>query len=103
MAQQARTSSRIPEFASREEEAAFWDTHDTTDFEDEWEPVEVEVVKPLRHGLTVSFEGTDFHRLVAFAKACGIGPGALARTWVLDALALAEAAGSDEPDGAAVG
>jgi len=24
--------SRIPEFANLEEEAAFWDTHDTTDF-----------------------------------------------------------------------
>ena len=33
--------SRIPEFASLEEEAAFWDTHDTTDFEDEFHPVTV--------------------------------------------------------------
>ena len=31
--------SRIPEFASREEEAEFWDTHDFTDYLDELEPV----------------------------------------------------------------
>jgi len=33
--------SRIPEFASLEEEATFWDTHDTTAFEDEFHPVNV--------------------------------------------------------------
>jgi hypothetical protein len=33
--------SRIPEFANLEEEAAFWDTHDTTDFKDEFHPVTV--------------------------------------------------------------
>ena len=35
--------SRIPDFASLEEEAEFWDTHDSTEFEDEWEPVDLEV------------------------------------------------------------
>ena len=29
------TKSRIPEFKNVEEEAAFWDSHDTTDCEDE--------------------------------------------------------------------
>ena len=33
--------SRVPEFASLEEEAASWDTHETTDFEDEFHPVTV--------------------------------------------------------------
>ena len=32
---------RIPDFSSIEEEAAFWDTHDTTDFEEEFHPVTV--------------------------------------------------------------
>ena len=31
--------SRIPHFNSIEEEAEFWDTHDSTEFEDEWEEV----------------------------------------------------------------
>ena len=33
---------RIPCFASREEEADFWDTHDFTDFIDETEPIRIE-------------------------------------------------------------
>ncbi|MCC7353963.1 MAG: hypothetical protein IT330_09415, partial [Anaerolineae bacterium] len=27
-----QTKSKIPEFATREEEAEFWDTHDFTDY-----------------------------------------------------------------------
>ena len=30
---EAKKQSRIPTFTSREEEAEFWDTHDTADFE----------------------------------------------------------------------
>jgi len=40
-------------FATREQEAAFWETHDTTDFEDEFTDVGVRFAKnlsqPLRH------------------------------------------------------
>ena len=32
---------RIPDFATRAEEAAWWDTHDITDYLDELEPVTV--------------------------------------------------------------
>jgi hypothetical protein len=38
-----KKKSKIPEFKSIAEEAAFWDTHDTTEFEDEFEDVEVEM------------------------------------------------------------
>ena len=34
-------SGPIPEFATREEEAEFWDTHDFTDYWDELEPANV--------------------------------------------------------------
>lgn len=34
---QARPKSRIPHFKTIEEEAEFWDTHDLTEFEDEFE------------------------------------------------------------------
>ena len=99
MDDRAPRQSRIPTFETYEEEAAFWDAHDTTEFEDEWEPVEIEVVRPLRHGLTVTFESEEFHRLWAEAKPRGLGPSALAHAWILDALARAEAARSEEPSG----
>ncbi|MGH2561555.1 MAG: hypothetical protein ACRDJH_21015 [Thermomicrobiales bacterium] len=52
--------ARIPEFASLKEEAEFWDTPSTTEFEDEWEPVEVEVARPLKHALMVSMVRETF-------------------------------------------
>jgi len=41
------TNSRIPKFSSYEEEAEFWDTHDTEEFADELEEVEVKFHPPL--------------------------------------------------------
>jgi hypothetical protein len=46
-------ASRIPTFSPREEEAAFWDTHDTTDYEHELEPVKVRFAKNLSERLTI--------------------------------------------------
>jgi hypothetical protein len=43
MSQHERTNgpaSRIPVFASREEEAAWWDSHDLADYQDEFKTVE---------------------------------------------------------------
>lgn len=48
MAADAKVRSRIPDCRSLEEEAEFWDTHDLTEFEDEFEPVEFAIAKPLK-------------------------------------------------------
>ncbi len=40
---------RIPVFSSVAEEAAFWDSHDTAEFESEFEPVRLEVSPEARH------------------------------------------------------
>jgi len=45
MTKKTTTKKRIPEFTSIEEEAAFWDTHSTTDYEDEFKPVRVRFAK----------------------------------------------------------
>ncbi|GEM_PF-4844755 len=45
------TESAIPEFKSIQEEAVFWDTHDTSEFEDEFEPVDLQVSPELRSRL----------------------------------------------------
>jgi hypothetical protein len=47
---------QIPEFASREEEATWFDTHDLGDYLDEFEVVDstsVQVEPQLSHGITV--------------------------------------------------
>ena len=65
--------SRIPAFATVEEEAAFWDSHDTADFEDELEPLDDVVFESVRssQGLLIRFDGELLERLDRIADATG--------------------------------
>jgi hypothetical protein len=78
--------SRIPEFASYEEEAAWWDTHDITDYLDEFKPVKVRVAKNLTHILQIPFDSKDMRALSARAEEKGTDIITLARQWVLERL-----------------
>lgn len=78
--------SRIPEFASREEEAQFWDTHDITDYWDELKPARVRFGKKLSEGITIRLDPDTLKDLRARAHERGIGPTTLARMWILDRL-----------------
>jgi hypothetical protein len=61
---QPSVKSKIPRFESYEEEAEFWDTHDTTEFEDEFEPVEVTFAQSLvRRGLTIPLDAQTIELL----------------------------------------
>jgi hypothetical protein len=82
----APTPSRIPEFSSIEEEAAFWDTHSTADYEDEFKPVRVRFAKGLSTGVTIRFDPETLRRLRSIAQEQGIGPTTLIRMWVLERL-----------------
>ena len=83
---ESRKKPRIPTFNSREEEARFWGTHDTADFEDEFEPVDVSFARNLSQGITVRFTPETLETLRAIAKRKGIGPTTLARMWILERL-----------------
>ena len=48
--------NHIPNFASREEEAEFWDTHAFTDYLDDLTPVKVHIAKPLTAKVEVRFD-----------------------------------------------
>ena len=79
---------RIPSFANRDEEAAFWDTHDLTEFEGvELQPVEVMLGGELAKRLTVRLDQDDRNELQRRAKALGVGPSTLVRMWVKERLA----------------
>ena len=78
--------SRIPEFASVQEEAEFWDTHDTTDYEDEFTPVRVRFAPLLSEGITIRLDPATLRTLRQRAREQGIGPTTLARMWILDRL-----------------
>ncbi len=77
---------RIPAFTSIEEEAAFWDTHDFTDFAEESRPVEVTIGPELAERLTLRLDKGDREQLARQAKAKGIGPSTLARIWLKERL-----------------
>ena len=76
----------IPEFASREEVARFWDTHDFADYWGEWTPVRARFAKNLSEGITVRFDPETMRELRAQAKRRGVGPTTLIRMWVLERL-----------------
>ena len=78
--------SRIPEFKSIEEEAEFWDTHDTADYEDEFKPVRVRFAKNLSEGITIRLDPETLAQVRAEAKEKGIGPTTLIRMWILERL-----------------
>ncbi len=78
--------SHIPTFANREEEAAFWDNHDISDYWDELEPVDLKVAKNLSKGITIRFDEETLSLLRHYAHQRGIGPTTLARMWILEHL-----------------
>ena len=78
---------RIPSFGNREEEAAFWDTHDVTEFVGrELQPVEVTISGELAERLTVRLDEADRAELAKRARAKGVGPSTLVRMWLKERL-----------------
>jgi predicted DNA binding CopG/RHH family protein len=94
-----RVKKPIPEFSSYQEEAKFWDTHDTTDYFDP-EPVKMKVAgdfksvyrkdfkmeKQPTKGITVRFPVNVLSELRQRAARLGIGPTTLVRMWIIERL-----------------
>lgn len=66
-----KTHSRTPRFKSYEEEAEFWDTHDSAEFESELKPTRVKIADKIQHVLMVPLERPVLDRLVATSRAEG--------------------------------
>lgn len=86
MMPQDRQESRIPEFKIREEEAAWFDTHDLADYQDEFTTVKVRFRKNLSEGLHIRLDPESLTTLREAAHRRGIGPTTLARMWILERL-----------------
>ena len=65
---------------SIEEIAAFWDTHDLTDFEDQTREVEIEVRLPRSRRITLAPEVAD--RLAERARRDGVSVETLVNLWL---------------------
>jgi hypothetical protein len=78
--------SRLPKTDSIKKLAAFWDSHDLTDFEDELEEV-AEPVFVRRTAIRVPLEAHQAEAVEQMARAKGVSPGELIRAWVLQKVA----------------
>ena len=69
-----RTNSRIPEFASREEAAEWFDTHDMADYQDEFKTVRMRLANNLSEGITIRLDPETLVALRTVAKRKGHRP-----------------------------
>ena len=84
--QKERKQSRIPEFKTIEEEAEFWDTHDTTDYEAEFKPIKARFADKLFDRVTIPVDADTLAQLEALAREEELNATVLARRWVLERL-----------------
>lgn len=85
--------AKLPKFTSEAEEAEFWDTHDSTDFLDETEPVQTRFVdrRPPKQQISIRLEPSTIEEIKKVASGKGIGYQTLIRMWVLEQLRKATA------------
>ena len=80
--------SKIPTFADDRDEAAFWDVHDSTDYLEDTEPVEMSFVdaRPPKAQISLRIETETVERLKQLARRKGVGYQTLIRMWVTERL-----------------
>lgn len=83
------SEQKIPEFKSIREEAAFWDTHDITDYLDEFEVVEG-VYQPkegeTKTVMTIRIAPSLKEELQNIARSYDISTSSLVRLWIVEKL-----------------
>ncbi len=68
------------------EEAKFWDTHSTADYEDGFRPVHVRFGKKLSDMVILRFDPKTLQKIRLLAQAKGTEPINLMRRWILERL-----------------
>ncbi len=78
--------SKLPVFATEQEEAEFWDTHDSTEFLDETEVVETHFVDARlpKKQISIRLEPSAIEQIKKVARSKGIGYQTLIRMWVME-------------------
>ncbi len=80
--------STIPKFTTEQEEAEFWATHDSIDFVEDTEAVDVTFIdnRPPKKQIALRLDGETIDALKAVASRKGIGYQTLIRLWVNERL-----------------
>ena len=80
------TDNQIPQFADREAEAAFWDSHDLADYWDAFQPVGVTVSDNLSPALCIPLDAAVLTKIQQLAGTAGVSLDALVQAWILERL-----------------
>jgi|SRR5919108_6312129 predicted DNA binding CopG/RHH family protein len=97
-----RAKRRIPRFKTVEEAAQWFDTHDTSEYEDEFEGVAEDIrfvvtrARPKK-AITVRLEEETLEALTQAAREKGVGPSTLARMWIREHLGKSRGRDSSAP------
>ena len=97
------TMAKIPKFETEEQEAEFWDTHDSTDYLEDTEEVEIAYVDARPKTLiSLRLPSSTIEGLKALAVRRGIGYQTMIRMWVMERLEeeTRKAKRPSEPSGA---
>jgi len=78
-----------PKFASEQEESEFWDTHDSMDYLDGTEEIDVTLIdaRPRKTQISLRLDRETISRLKTLARKRGIGYQTMIRMWVVERLA----------------
>jgi hypothetical protein len=76
----------IPNFANREEEVEFWDSHDLTDYFEDWEftPVSLHLEHPLSEPVTLHIDSETWDEVQTLARERDLPPDGLLHVWILE-------------------
>lgn len=79
---------KIPQFKTEQEEADFWDSHDSTEFLDETEAVNMTFVdaRPSMKQISLRLDPSVIDQLKSLAVGKGIGYQTMIRMWVMERL-----------------
>lgn len=80
------TDNRVPKFADREAEAAFWDRHDFADYWDGFQLVSIAVSDNLSPAFCIPLDAAALNQIWQLARARGVSPDTLVQAWILERL-----------------
>ncbi|MCA9998991.1 MAG: hypothetical protein KDE56_24680 [Anaerolineales bacterium] len=82
------TKSKIPQFQDEKEESDFWDTHDSTEFFDEFEEVDIDIIdaRPRLKQISLRLDPQTIDALKNMAATKGIGYQTMMRMWIVERL-----------------
>lgn len=91
----ARKLKPIPQFKTIQEEAEFWDTHDSTEYA--WKEAKVEFAKPLKHTfipseerqvISIDLAPKVLKKMKKLSEKMQISPSELARVWITERIEM---------------